>query len=150
MNDSSIFESTSPPWKQAITIASGALIIMLIAFLLTVSGIYAQEPLFAWSISAAFLLLFALYNSLLSLNSNKASQYWGQSVYSYIGLAFIMSMAAWLFSGINLNNAGSYKFIYIVVTIGFLVFSSMVNFMKKIVQFAEREEWTQPRKRRRR
>ena len=124
--------------------------IMLFAFLLTVSGIYDQEPLFAWSIAAAFLLLFALYNSLLSLNTDKPSQYWGQSVYSYIGLAFVMSMAAWLFSGISLSNAGSYKFIYLVVTIGFMVISSMVNFMKKIVQFAEREEWTQPRKRRRR
>ncbi|MGI9158883.1 MAG: hypothetical protein ACR2K1_03940 [Saprospiraceae bacterium] len=149
MNNTSILAADTQPWKQALVIASGAFAIMLLGFLLTVSGLYAPDSLFAWSIASAFLLLFALFNSLLSLNSKKPAQYWGQSVYSYIGLAVVMSLAAWLFSGISLDNAGYYKFIYLVVTIGFMVFSSMVNFMKKIVQFAEREEWSQPRKRRR-
>lgn len=40
----------------------------------------------------------------------------------------------------------TYRWIYIVVTFGFLVFLSMVNFMKKIVEFAEKEEWNQPRR----
>jgi len=68
-------------------------------------------------------------------------------MYSYLALAFATSMAAWGFSGIPLREAGSYRWIYIVVTVGFIVFLSMVNFMKMIVRFAEKEEWNQPRKR---
>jgi hypothetical protein len=94
------------------------------------------------------LLLFALFNSLLSLRADNFAKYWGSSVYSYMALAFGSGLAAWLFSGIDLRDAGTYRWIYLVVTFGFLVFLSMVNFMKRIVNFAEKEEWNQPRKRR--
>lgn len=47
---------------------------------------------------------------------------------------------AWLTSGIAIGQAGSYKFIYLVVSVGFLVFLSLINMVKKIVNFAEREE----------
>lgn len=70
-------------------------------------------------------------------------------MYSFLGLAFLNGLAAWLISGVPIGQAQSYRWIYVVVTIGFLVFLSMVNLIKKIVQFAEREEWTQPRKRQR-
>jgi hypothetical protein len=135
------------PVAQAVVVLGGALALMLGGWLLTVTGIFPVEPLFAWSIAAAFMLLFALLNSLMSLRADSFLKYWGRSVYSYMGLALCTGLAAWLFSGIPLREAGTYRWIYIVVTIGFLVFLSMVNLMKKIVRFAEREEWNEPRKR---
>ena len=93
------------------------------------------------------MLLFALLNSLMSLRADSFAKYWGHSVYSYMGLALCSGMAAWLFSGIPLRDAGTYRWIFIVVTLGFLVFLSMANFMKNIVRYAEREEWNEPRKR---
>ena len=86
-------------------------------------------------------------NSLLSLSAASFAQYWGASIYSYLGLALCTSLSAWGFSGIPLSEAGSYRWIYIVVSIGFLIFLSMVNIMKVIVRFAEKEEWNKPRKR---
>jgi len=50
-------------------------------------------------------------------------------------------------SGVAIGKAESYRWIFIVVSFGFLVFLSMINFMKKIVKFAEQEDWTQPRRR---
>ncbi|MGK0452465.1 MAG: hypothetical protein ACJAXE_003142, partial [Neolewinella sp.] len=38
-----------------------------------------------------------------------------------------------------------YKWIYFVVTFGYLVFLSMIAFMKKIVEFAQKEEWNRPK-----
>jgi len=67
-------------------------------------------------------------------------------MYAYLGSAFAMGLAAWLFSGIPLGEAGTYRSIYIVVTVGFVVFLIVVNFMKRIVSYAEREEWNQPRR----
>lgn len=134
------------PIVQAGLIFAAGLVLMVLAWLLTVSKIYIEDPLFPWSISAGFMLLFAMLNSLMSLRADNFSKYWGSSMYSYMALAFCSGMAAWLFSGIPLNDAGTYKFIFIVVTFGFLVFLSLVNIMKKIVRFAEREEWNEPRK----
>jgi hypothetical protein len=140
-------QKLTDPVVQAATVSAAAAVIMLGGWALTASGIYRLEPLFAWSIAAAFSLLFALVNSLLSLRADSFAKYWGRSVYSYMGSALVMGLVAWGLSGIPLREAGTYRMVYIAVSFGFLVFLSMVNLMKKIVQFAEREEWNQPRKR---
>jgi len=135
------------PAVQAVVIFAAALFIMGIGWAFTASEIIQFDRLFAWSIGSALLLFFALMNSLLSLRAASFVKYWGASMYSYLALALGTSMAAWGFSGIPLAEAGSYRWIYIVVTVGFLVFLSMVNFMRIIVKFAEKEEWNHPRKR---
>ena len=134
---------------QALAVFAGALAIMIIGWLFQLAGLLTDDPLFAWSVGAAFMLLFAMANSLASIRATSFGKYWGASMYSYIGLAIGTGMAAWGFSGIPLHDAGSYRWIYFVVTIGFLVFLSLVNIIKSIVKFAEREEWNEPRKRRR-
>ncbi len=144
-----IFERKIDPLRQAAMFLVAAVLFMLITLLLNQTGWYEVDRLFPWSIATAFLLLYAIFNSLMSLNSDSSAKYWGRSVYGFIGLAFANGLAAWLFSGIPLRQAQSYQWIYIVVTIGFLVFLSMINAIRKIVQFAEKEEWNEPRKRRR-
>jgi hypothetical protein len=143
------YKKIDNPMAQAVVVLTGALALMFGGWLLKVTGIFPTEPLFAWSIAAAFMLLFALLNSLMSLRADSFVRYWGRSIYSYLGLALCTGLAAWMFSGIPLREAGTYRWIYIVVTIGFLFFLSIVNLMKKIVRFAEREEWNEPRKRQR-
>lgn len=142
-----LFDKLDRPPIQAVVVFGTALLIMGIGWILTASGIFVLERLFAWSIGAAFMLFFAMMNSLLSLRATSFVKYWGASMYSYLALALCTSMAAWGFSGIALREAGSYRWIYIVVTVGFMVFLSMISFMKIIVRFAEKEEWNQPRKR---
>ncbi len=142
-----LFNKLDRPPMQAAAIFAVVLVIMGIGWLLTASGIFPLDRLFAWSIGSAFMLFFAMMNSILSLRASSFVKYWGASMYSYLALALCTSMAAWGFSDIPLREAGSYRWIYIVVTVGFLVFLSMINFMKIIVRFAEKEEWNQPRKR---
>ena len=143
----SISQRNFSPIEQAAMVLGGGLLIMMGGWALTASGVFVLERLFAWSIAAAFLLFFAIFNSLMSLRADNFVKYWGRSVYSFIGLALGLSTAAWLFSGVAIGDAESYRWIFIVVTFGFLVFLSLVNFMKVIVRFAEREEWNEPRKR---
>lgn len=103
------------------------------------------EQRFPWTIAASFLLFFAAGNSVMSLLSKNADQYWTRSILSFVGLAVLAGGTAYLFSSLGMSEAGSYKWIYIVLTIGYLVFMSIIGFMKKIVEFAQREEWNQPR-----
>lgn len=144
----SLFESKMDPIRQALYFFAAAVAFMLVALVFNQTGWYEADKLFPWSVATAFLLLFAVFNSMMSLNADSFIRYWGRSMYSFMGLAFLNGVAAWLISGVPLREAQSYRWIYVVVTVGFLVFLSMINLMKKIVQFAEREEWTQPRKRR--
>ncbi len=142
----SLFDRKINPIQQAGLIFAGSLLIMGAGRLLQAVGV-SVETLFPWSIATAFTLLFAVFNSMMSLTADNAMRYYAASVYSYLGLAFTNGVAAWLISGVPLADAESYRWIYVVITFGFLVFMSMVNLMKRIVQFAEREEWTEPRRR---
>lgn len=144
----SFYERKIDPIRQAAGFFGISALSMALTWLFNLTGWYEADQLFPWSIATAFLLLFAVFNSLMSLNADSFMQYWGRSIYSFLGLAFLNGVAAWLVSGVRLNDAQSYRWIYIVVTFGFLVFLTLVNLMKKIVQFAEREEWDQPRRRR--
>lgn len=132
---------------QALAVFSAATMLMLGGVALDKIRVMSMDPLYPWSIATAFMLLFALLNSISSLQSNDFARYWGASMYSYLGLALACGLMAWLTSGIPVGKAGSYKFIYLVVSVGFLVFLSLINMVKKIVNFAEKEEWNQPRKR---
>ena len=142
----SIFSNPLKPPVQALMVFAASLVLMLGGVLLDKLGILEMERLYPWSIATAFMLLFAIANSIMSLQSDNFNQYWGASMYSYIALAALSGLAAWLLSGVTISNAESYKAIYMVVTFGFLVFLSMVNFIRKIINFAETEDWQAPRR----
>jgi hypothetical protein len=71
-------------------------------------------------------------------------------MYSFMLVAGSSGLQAFIFSGISIRHAGSYMWIYVVVTIGYLVFISLMTILKKVVAFAEKEEWNSPKMRPRR
>ncbi len=134
------------PLIQAIAVLAIATLVMLTGWLINRFQPENADPLFCWSIGGAFLLFFAMMNSILSLRADSFMRYWQASMYSYTLLALGSALVAWGLSGIPIKEAGSYRWIYLVISIGFIVFLTMVNFMKAIVKFAEKEEWNQPRR----
>lgn len=146
----SVFEKTFDPIYQAILCFGAGLIVMLGGKLVQWTDLMDISNRFPWMTSAAFMLFFAMFNSVYSLSAKNMSKYWGRSIYSFMGLAVASGLTAYLFSALSINEAGSYRWIYIVLTIGYLVFLCIVTFMRKIVEFAQKEEWNQPRIRHRR
>lgn len=142
----SIEKKLNHPFYQAILVFLAALLLIIGNWLLNLMAPSTIDRLFPWSVATAFMLFFALMNSLLSLRADSFAKYWQASMYSYMVLALGTGLIAWGFSGIPIGEAGSYKWIYLVVSFGFLVFLSLINFVKIIVKFAEREEWNQPRR----
>lgn len=145
--DTQLSKFQNPVVQAAIVL--GAVLIFNIGALFARAVGMEVEQRFPWTIAASFMLFFAAGNSIMSLQSKNVDQYWTRSILSFVGLAAAAGLAAYLFSSLGMNEAGSYKWIYIVLTIGYLVFLSMIGFMRKIVDFAQREEWNQPRIRKR-
>lgn len=146
---SSIFEKAIDPVMQALLTFGGVLVFIIISKFINAIGILSVSAKFPWMTAAAFLLLFAVFNSLYSLTAKSIIKYWGRSIYSFMGLAAASGVVAYLFSSMTISEAGSYRWIYVVVTFGYLVFLSLMAFLRKIVEFAQKEEWNQPRIRRR-
>lgn len=145
MDETSIFEQKIDPLYQAGGALAAVLLFDIIGSAVTAGGDELVANRWPWLTAASFLLFFALFNAIMSATSQNLMKYWGRSIYSFMGLAAGSGLLAWAFSGVPIGEAGSYKWIFFVITFGYLVFLSMIAFMKKIVEFAQKEEWTKPR-----
>lgn len=135
------------PIFQGASILAAVLIFNVISWLLNALNLMTADPTNPWLIATAFLLFYAMLNALLSLKANDFEKYWGRSVSCFLGLAAISGLLAYLFSGISLNEAGSFRWIYVVLAVGYIVFLTIMSMMRKIVDFAQKEEWNHPRAR---
>ncbi len=129
------------------------LVLVLVALFIILSkimkwlGLLEVSNMFPWMVSASFILVFALFNSIFGLSSKNLNRYRGRSIIAFLGLILCSGMLARLVSGVPIGHAKSYKWIFLVLIVGYLVFLSMMGLMKSIVEFAQKEEWNQPRKR---
>jgi len=146
-NDSIFYKAYNPIMQAAIVFGLG-IIVMIGGKLVAATDVLSVSDRFPWMTAAAFILFFAMFNSIFSLASDDMGKYWGRSILAYAGLVLGSGLMAYLFSSIPIREAGSYRWIIIVLTFGYLVFMSIVRFMKNIVEFAEKEEWNSPKKRR--
>ena len=144
----SFYDRAYNPFVQAAMIFAGMIAVVLLSKLVNSTGWLDVGPKFAWMSAASFMLFFAVFNSVFSLSSTNLNHYWGRSVVAFVVLAAASAGVAYLFSSMSIDEAGSYRWIYIVVTFGYLVFLSIMGAMKAIVEFAQREEWNHPRIRR--
>ncbi|RMF23736.1 MAG: hypothetical protein D6765_12660 [Bacteroidetes bacterium] len=106
---------------------------------------FTLEPLFPWLVTTSFLMFFAIFNAVICLMSKDLERYWSRSMLAYMGLALLSGGLAHLISGYSIGEAATYKWLFVVVTFGYLIFLTIITLMRKIVEFAQREEWTQPR-----
>lgn len=141
----SLFARAFDPPIQAAVILALAFVLILGGKLVALSGITYVGERFPWLLAASMLLFFSVFNSVFLLSSKDLNRYWSRSMLSFIGLALGAGALAWLFSGLTISQAGSFRWIFFVVTFAYLVFMSITRFLKIVVEFAQREEWTQPR-----
>ncbi|OAV45244.1 hypothetical protein [Lewinella sp. 4G2] len=147
MAETSIFEKKIDPIYQA-----GGVLLAVFLFQAVGTGVSASTEdvvnnRWAWLCAASFLLFYALFNAIMSATTKNILKYWGRSIYSFMGLALLSGLSAWAFSGVPIGEAGSYTWIFFVVTFGYLVFMSMIAIMKNVVEFAQKEEWNKPKMR---
>ena len=145
----SIYYKAYNPLHQALGIFALGVVVTLLAKVVNALGILEVGNRFPWMSAAAFLLVFALFNSISSLSAKDLNRYWTRSMLAYAGLAIVSALTAYALSSLSINEAGSYRWIFIVLTFGYLVFLSIIGLMKFIVEFAEKEDWRHPRKRKR-
>lgn len=144
-SNQAFLEKAQNPIIQAIGIYLGVLVMIAGGAIVKSTGLMVVSERFPWMCAAAFMLFFAMFNSVFALSSPSINKYWGKSIYSFVGLAALAGLTAWITSSLSIWEAGSFQWIYIVVTIGYMIFLSMVTMMRTIVEFAQREEWSKPK-----
>ena len=72
----------------------------------------------------------------MSLKAASMNKYWSRSIMAFMGLLVVSGLLATVFSGLSIDEAGSFRWLFVVLTFGYLVFLSIVRLMKKIVDIA--------------
>ena len=144
-----ISKSFNPFLQAGITLAL-IVTIMLAAKLIGWTGLMEVDPLFPWTTTTALLLCYSLFNSIFSLSAPNMDKYWGRSILSFLVVAIVAGLLSSWLSNTSLNDAATYKWMFFVIIFGYLVFLSIIRFMKNIVDFAQKEEWNSPKIRKRR
>ena len=93
-----------------------------------------------WLVACSMTFFFAIGNSILSLAADDQNTYWWQSILSFVLLALLGGSLAYLFSGFTVGEVDSYKWLYVVITFGHVLFLSIVRAMKNIVKIAKKED----------
>jgi len=120
----SIFQKEIHPFKQA----AFALVLNIIAILI-VQGVSSGEEMVdkgvrSWEASFSILLAFMLFNS----------------IFSFLVVAALGGVLAHYVSGVSMDNAGSFRWLYIVFTFTYLIFISIVNLMRKLMDIAKKQD----------
>ncbi len=133
-------DKTYNPLLQAAYALGFAATCMLFVQILKWSGVMVLNNRFYWIIAGTAILSYALFNSILSLSSKDMNKYWAYSTGSYAVLMVSCGGLAYLFSSMTITQAGSFRWIFMVLTFGYLLFLSMMRFMRKIVNIAQKED----------
>jgi len=75
--------------------------------------------------------------SISALDQNK---YWMQSIIGYVGIVVLGGVLAYFFSGVNMDEVGAYKLIYMIFTLGYVILLGVVRSMRKIVKIAQEQD----------
>jgi len=140
--------STLNPYKQAGIILVLGLVFMLGNKFFQAIGVSDPNPEKIWIMAATFGLFFSVANCIFSLNVKEgAEKYWTQSMFVFVVTMAGLAGMAFIISGMDIRQTDSFQWIFMVVIISYFVFSTIIRMMKGIVDFAQREEWNQPKKR---
>ncbi len=115
---------------------------VFILFLLAnaVSKLFDTEDRFPWTLAVAFTLLYILYNVIIGLLTARHKYYWVFSIISFFIMMFAGGWIAQKISGLEMDDAGTYRFLYGIFFPIYLLFIAIVTTMKKIVKLAEQDD----------
>lgn len=136
--NNSFFAKAMNPFIIAGVALGGTFVFMLLGTLSNSLGITTLSERFPYISAGSFLLLFAIYNAIFSLNVEDLNQYWLKSFMAYAGLMIGAILLAYLFSGLWLP--GTFRWIFSILTFGYLAFLSIMSFVKRMFAIVKKED----------
>jgi len=143
----SVFERAMNPFIQCVMVFLSFVAILIVARMSVATGLFNKDITLPWTLAATALLFFVIFNSVFSLSAKNDNSYWTKSFVSFAIFAVLSGGVAYFVAGLTAEEVVPYKWIYIVISLVYLVFISIIGFMKRIVLFAQNEEWTKPLRR---
>ncbi len=140
MRDHSILDKEISPFRQVGVVLTATIFFMLFSGLIPTAPYSKSAHIMPWVILCGMILFFSLANSILGFGAKDTNKYWLHSIISFSIMLVIGGLIAWAISGVSIKEAGSVRWIYFVLTFGYLVFLSIVNLIRFLVILAKKHE----------
>jgi hypothetical protein len=133
----SLLDLDISPFKQLM------FIFLLMVVMMGLTSVFPETPysknahLGPWVVVCAMLLFYSLTNCILSFGTSSSMTYYLHSIISFALLLVVGGVIAWQISGVNIDDAGSMRWLYIVMTFSYLVLLSIVNLIKFLVYLSK-------------
>lgn len=133
----SLLDLDISPFKQLM------FIFVLTVIMMGVTSAFPETPysknahLGPWVVVCSMLLFYSLTNCVLSFGTSSSMQYYLHSIISFALLLIMGGVLAWQVSGVGIDDAGSMRWLYIVMTFSYLVLLSIVNLIKFLVYLSK-------------
>lgn len=128
------------PYQQAFIPSAFIIIsaIFILALKLITKGDF--DPYTIWTVNTSMILFYIIINVILGMTQAPAPNYYRNSIYAFILLLTLSLITGRLISGVNILNAKTYAWICFVFTFVYLLFLSIQELIRKIVQIALKQE----------
>ncbi len=94
----------------------------------------------SWIVGTSMILCFIILNSVVALRIEHIIPYWSISVVLYIVLLVFSYGWCYFLSGKNMDDAGSFRWLWLVLTLVYMVFFAIARSMKRIVDIANKQD----------
>ena len=128
------------PIHQALVSFGGIIIFVFLSKIMEWIGLLEGGFMTTWVVCASFLMLFGMFNSLMYMSAEDLGKYWSRSIFSFAALAILSGLTGWAITGVSIGDAATFKWLYLVLTIGYLVFLSIVGFIRIIIDLAKKND----------
>ena len=132
-----IFEK---PLHQGLLVAAMIFVFGLIDFMLPHTNTLLDAHAGPWIVSTAMALCFVIMNSLIALRIENIIPYWSTSVICYLGLLAFGYLWSLVLSGKHIDDVGSFRWLWFVLTMVYLVFFMIARSVKRVVDIANKQD----------
>ena len=139
-SDKSILEYKISPFIQGGAVLAAIIVFTLVAVIFGKLGFADTDEGTPWLIACSMTFFFVIGNSVLSLPADDQNTYWWKSILTYVALVVVGGAFAYLISGVGMDYAGSYRWLYVVFAFSHILFLAIVRTMKRIVQLAKKQD----------
>ncbi len=128
------------PVYQLIAVAGLSILLTLLDALFPANNDYLKVNAGPWIVTTAMILLFIIVNTMVVLRTQELLPYWIRSVVCFVALLLFSYGWSWMISGKHIDDVGSFRWIWMVLFMVYLVFFVIARSMKTIVDFAIRQD----------
>lgn len=130
----------SKPLYQAALIAGMILVFTLVDAILPHSNTLFEKNAGSWIVATAMILCYVILNSVVALRIEPIVPYWSRSVVIYFALLAFSYAWCYFLSGLHIDDAGTIRWLWFVITLVYMVFFAIARSMKRIVDLAIRQD----------